>query len=408
MFSTGKGLARRGALIAMLGGALITAFPSASATASSYSQRQEQLQELIQQKQSKLHSLNHQRSNLLDQIQASDVQLASIQRRMNALTAALADARGTLAQIDAHLNAVTVALQTKNAQLEATMGELAARQAAMNERVAEIYMGTPTSYTEALSEAQDFNDVVAANQFASSVIRADQATVTRLEQTEAKIAAQRGDISVQQAELVAARNSATVQAQKIASLTAQQSAVQAQEQQVRALQHHYLTLVNAQRNNYIRAINQLKAENAAITSLLLGAQRGQNVVQGVGGYLKWPVSGPITSPFGWRIHPIYHYRSFHTGIDIGVATGTIVKAARHGTVLFTGYDGAYGLIVIIDHGGQLATVYAHLSRVFVSKGEHVGTLSSIAASGNTGWSTGPHLHFEVRSQGVPVNPIGWL
>jgi len=169
-----------------------------------------------------------------------------------------------------------------------------------------------------------------------------------------------------------------------------------------------LSQVNDQRQAYINAIKELQAESDAITAMLRGLQAGQYVVQGRGGYLKWPVSGPITSPFGWRIHPVYGYRSFHTGIDIGVPVGTTVKAARYGKVIYTGYNGAYGLIVMIDHGGSLATIYAHLSRVYVSVGQRVSTLQPIAASGNTGWSTGPHLHFEVRSQGEPVNPIRWL
>ena len=88
--------------------------------------------------------------------------------------------------------------------------------------------------------------------------------------------------------------------------------------------------------------------------------------------------------------------------------GTTVKAARYGRVIYTGWNGAFGLVVIIDHGNSLATMYAHLSRVFVSAGQRVGTLQPIAASGNTGVSTGPHLHFQVDLQGTPVNPLNWL
>jgi murein DD-endopeptidase MepM/ murein hydrolase activator NlpD len=91
-----------------------------------------------------------------------------------------------------------------------------------------------------------------------------------------------------------------------------------------------------------------------------------------------------------------------------VPVGTIVKAARYGKVIYTGWNGAFGLVVIIDHGNSLATMYAHLSRVFVSVGQRVGTLQAVAASGNTGMTTGPHLHFQVDLQGNPVNPMNWL
>jgi murein DD-endopeptidase MepM/ murein hydrolase activator NlpD len=399
---------KRVALFAMLLGSFLIAVPAASVGASSYSQRQEQLQELIRQKEAHLHSLNHSAHDLLGQIQDSDVRLARLQRQLDSLSAQLAQARDNLSQLDARLNALTAALQDKTSQLQAALGTLADRRTAMNQRVAAIYMGAPTSYEEALSAASDFADVITANQFAGSVVRSDQETVKRLQDAEAQIEAQRNDISAKQSELVTQRNAVAAEAQKIADIESQQAAARAVQASERAHQHHLLTLVNLQRYSYINAIRELQVESASISALLRGFQRGQRVIQGVGGYLKWPVSGPITSPFGWRIHPIYHYRSFHTGIDIGVPTGTTVKAARYGKVVFTGYDGAYGLIVIIDHGNSLATVYAHLSRVFVRVGQRVGTLRSIAASGNTGWSTGPHLHFEVRLQGTPVNPISWL
>jgi murein DD-endopeptidase MepM/ murein hydrolase activator NlpD len=156
------------------------------------------------------------------------------------------------------------------------------------------------------------------------------------------------------------------------------------------------------------ALQSMLAQSRSIEGLLNRAQRGQRVVQGYGGYLKWPVSGRISSPYGWRTHPIYGYRSFHTGIDIAAPYGTTVKSARSGEVLYVGVREAYGLIVIIDHGNSLATVYAHLSKAYVRAGQSVRTLSSIGAVGCSGWCTGPHLHFEVRLSGKPVNPMGWL
>jgi murein DD-endopeptidase MepM/ murein hydrolase activator NlpD len=398
---------RRIALLAVVAGSLL-AVSAVPVGATSYSQRQDQLQQLIRQKEARLHTLNHQAQDLVGQIQSSDVRLAQIQRSLDSLSAQLAAARDTLSQIDAQLNVLTAALQDKTSQLESALGTLADQRAAMNRRVAEIYMGAPTTYQEALSAASDFADVITANQYASSVVRSDQETVKRLQDAEALIESQRNDISAQQSELVTQRNAAAAQAQKIADLEQQMASVRSAQTSERAHQAYLLRLVNRQRHSYVDAIQQLRVESASITALLRGLQSGQRVIQGVGGYLKWPVSGPITSPFGWRIHPIYHYRSFHTGIDIGVAEGTTVKVARYGKVVFTGWDGAYGLIVIVDHGNSLATVYAHLSRVFVRVGQRVRTLQSIAASGNTGWSTGPHLHFEVRLQGTPVNPISWL
>jgi murein DD-endopeptidase MepM/ murein hydrolase activator NlpD len=398
----------RVALGAMITAIALAALPSVTASASSYSDRQQELQVLIQQKEARLHTLTHQANDLFGQLTDTNQQLAATQRRLESLSMQLIQARARLAAIDAQLNVVSAALNGKSAELEMLLGVLEAQQVAVNQRVADIYINAPTGYSQALSNSQDFADVVTANQFAGSVIRSDANTILKLQSTKAEVEGQRNDIAAHQAAIVKARNAAAAEAQQIANIQSQQAATRAQQQFLQVHQNHLLRQVNSQRSSYISAIQELQRENNLLSAVIRGAQRGQRVIQGVGGYLKWPVTGPITSPFGWRIHPIYGYRSFHTGIDIGVPTGTIVKAARYGKVIYTGYNGAFGLVVIIDHGNSLATMYAHLSRVFVSPGQSVHTLQSIAASGNTGWSTGPHLHFQVDLQGQPVNPLNWL
>jgi murein DD-endopeptidase MepM/ murein hydrolase activator NlpD len=399
---------RRVALSAMIIAAALAALPSTTASASSYSQRQQELQLLIQQKEARLHQLTHQVNDIFSRLRDTDQQVAATQRRLDSLAMQLTAARARLAAIDAQLSVVSVALNSKSAQLQVLLGVLEAEQTAVNQRIADIYINAPTGYSQALSQSQDFADVVTANQFAGSVIRSDANTMLKLEQTKAQVEGQRNDIANHQAAIVQARNAAAAEAQQIANIENEQAVARAQQKSLHTSQLSLLRQVNGQRNQYVRAIQELQRENNLLSAIIRGAQRGQRVIQGVGGYLKWPVSGPITSPFGWRTHPIYGYRSFHTGIDIGVAMGTIVKAARYGKVIYTGYNGAFGLVVIIDHGNSLATMYAHLSRVFVSPGQTVRTLQSIAASGSTGWSTGPHLHFQVDLQGQPVNPMSWL
>lgn len=392
----------------MITSAALAALPSTTASASTYSQRQQELQLLIQQKEARLHTLTHRANDLFGQLQDTNQQLAATQRRLESLSFQLVTARAKLAAIDAQLNVVSAALRDKSAQLEVLLGVLESQQAEVDQHIADIYINAPTGYSQALSQSQDFADVVTANQFAGSVIRNDANVMLKLQQIKDQVEGQKNDIATHEAAIVKARNAQAVELQQIANLQGEQATARAQQHALMAHQNHLLRQVNSQRYSYIKAIQELQRENNLLSAIIRGAQRGQRVIQGVGGYLKWPVSGPITSPFGWRIHPIYGYRSFHTGIDIGVPMGTIVKAARYGKVIYTGYNGAFGLVVIIDHGNSLATMYAHLSRVFVSPGQSVHTLQSIAASGNTGWSTGPHLHFQVDLQGTPVNPISWL
>jgi murein DD-endopeptidase MepM/ murein hydrolase activator NlpD len=135
---------------------------------------------------------------------------------------------------------------------------------------------------------------------------------------------------------------------------------------------------------------------------------GAIVVVPSGGGLMHPVPGRITSGFGMRYHPLFHTRRNHTGVDFGARMGTPIAAAADGVVISTGYGRAYGNRVVIDHGGGLATMYGHCSAVYVGAGQRVKKGQRIAAVGSTGWSTGPHLHFEVWVNGTPVNPMSRL
>ncbi len=126
--------------------------------------------------------------------------------------------------------------------------------------------------------------------------------------------------------------------------------------------------------------------------------------------MQWPskASTRITSPFGMRNHPILKVPKMHTGIDIGASSGTDILAANAGTVITAGWNNSYGYMVMIDHGGGIVTLYAHASKLLVSTGNVVARGQTIAKVGSTGMSTGPHLHFEVRLNGVYKNPLDYV
>lgn len=151
----------------------------------------------------------------------------------------------------------------------------------------------------------------------------------------------------------------------------------------------------------------LKAEADKITKILAKMKVTQKYV---GGVMSWPVpsSSRITSPFGYRIHPILKTKKLHTGIDIGVPSNNSVISAQGGTVIHSGWLGGYGKTLIIDHGGGIATLYAHNNTLLVGVGAKVSRGQSIAKSGSTGLSTGPHLHFEVRVNGQYVDPMKYV
>ena len=148
-------------------------------------------------------------------------------------------------------------------------------------------------------------------------------------------------------------------------------------------------------------IDALQAASNDIAARIRAAQVGESSTPSSAG-LIWPVSGPITSPFGWR------WGRMHQGIDIGVPMGTPIKAAAAGTIIYCGWESGYGNLTVIDHGGNLATAYGHQSSIAVTCGEHVAQGQVIGYVGCTGHCTGPHLHFEVRVGGNPVDPMGYL
>lgn len=127
----------------------------------------------------------------------------------------------------------------------------------------------------------------------------------------------------------------------------------------------------------------------------------------VQGY-SWPLVGRLSSGFGPRVHPIFGTRRMHTGLDIGGTAGEPIYAAKAGTVIFAGWRGGYGNAVVIDHGGGFSTLYAHQSQIGVSAGQLVAIGDVIGYVGSTGWSTGPHLHYELRLNGSPIDPLPYL
>jgi murein DD-endopeptidase MepM/ murein hydrolase activator NlpD len=154
-----------------------------------------------------------------------------------------------------------------------------------------------------------------------------------------------------------------------------------------------------------------RLEREIVVLTRLSVQQAAKQTHG-SGVLAWPLRGKITSGFGYRMHPIHHKSLMHTGLDISRAHGTPVAAADSGHVIYSGWRGGYGKVVMINHGNQrgnnIVTLYAHLSSIRVGTGQEVNKGSTIGNVGSTGYSTGAHLHFEVRVDGRPVNPLGYL
>ncbi|MGH3744329.1 MAG: M23 family metallopeptidase [Mycobacteriales bacterium] len=154
-------------------------------------------------------------------------------------------------------------------------------------------------------------------------------------------------------------------------------------------------------------VAQLQVESAQIAALIRQRAATGTGVVGKGGLL-WPTPGPVTSPFGYRVDPVTGKYALHAGLDIGAPTGARIRAAKAGTVIFAGQETGYGNYTCIDHGGGFSTCYAHQSKQLVTVGETVAQGQVIGLVGDTGYTTGPHLHFETRVNGTPVNPAQYF
>ena len=224
-----------------------------------------------------------------------------------------------------------------------------------------------------------------------------------------KLTQQANQIKQQRTEVETKKNEITLIRQQ---LLAEKVDYQTQAQ----LQSELIGRLNSDRLALEAAQTQLQKDSQAIGNLiqqkiraaeLAKANSKRNWVRG-SGIMAFPSNGRISSPFGFRTHPKLGYRRMHTGMDFAASYGSPIRAADSGTVIFAGWYGGYGYAVIINHGKGITTLYGHSSKLYVVEGESVKRGQAIAAIGSTGLSTGPHLHFEVRKNGNPVNPANYF
>ncbi|MCE2928021.1 MAG: M23 family metallopeptidase, partial [Candidatus Caenarcaniphilales bacterium] len=176
----------------------------------------------------------------------------------------------------------------------------------------------------------------------------------------------------------------------------------------RTAQKEVLTRLQNERRLYEEGERQLERESVKLVYKITELSTVTLDNAEATGRFIYPVKAKITSPFGPRIHPIFGVRSMHSGIDLAAPRGTPIKASEGGIVIYSGWYGGYGRVVIVDHSKGLSTLYAHLDAASVKVGDKVKQGQVVGYEGATGYATGPHLHFEVRNDGKPQNPVSFL
>ncbi|MDZ8187113.1 MAG: peptidoglycan DD-metalloendopeptidase family protein [Nostoc sp. ChiSLP02] len=325
------------------------------------------------------------------------------QKHLTGLKQNLQTTDSYIQESESRLQQATQRLQQLETDLAVAQRAYETRQIATVARLRYLQRSPASQGWAVLLESQNISDFFSRRHQLKLVYQADQQILQKLN-------AQANSINQQKTQVEEQKNQiALIREQLLAQKADYQTQAQSQSELIQRLNSDRLALEAAQ--------NQLDRESKNLEVLIQqkvaqAAQAKTNSrttikIQGTGVF-AYPSDAATSSPFGWRMHPVLGYRRFHAGLDFAASYGSTIRAADSGTVIFAGWYGGYGRAVIIDHGNGITTLYGHTSELYVSDGQAVERGQAIAAVGSTGLSTGPHLHFEVRRNGSPVNPADYL
>lgn len=352
--------------------------------------------------------INQERQNVIqERDRLTNLQQAA-QNRLTGIANNLQTTNSQIQDSEARLQAATQRLQQLEADLAVAEQAYQQRQLATMARLRYLQRSPISQGWAVLLQSRNISDFISRRYQLKLVYQADQKMLAKLATEANLINQQKTQVEEQKNEV------ALIREQLLAQKADYQAQAQSQSELIQRLNSDRLALEAAQNQlerdsqNLEVLIQQKIAEARAREAAQAKANNRKNDFIGGTGLFAIPSNAPTSSPFGWRVHPILGYRRFHAGLDFAASYGSTIRAADSGTVIFAGWYGGYGKTVIIDHGRGITTLYAHSSELYVTEGQTVQRGQAIAAVGSTGLSTGPHLHFEVRRNGTPVNPADYL
>lgn len=338
--------------------------------------------------QQQMQVQQNQAAKAQQQVDSVSEQLRQIQTEMDA-------AQGEYNNIQAKLNQTEQQIKVNSEILAKAEKDLAQRGTILNKRMRDIYENGQINYLDVLFGSRDFADFTTRMDLLSRILKQDTDLIAKVKAERELVLQKRGELERDRASILELKKAADEK----------KKLIEARKQD----RERVLSSAISERDSAERAYQELLETSRQIQQMI----RSQSGRRGGGvsgtGVLMWPTAATIiTSPYGTRTHPIFGTTRYHSGIDIGADYGDTVVAADSGTVIYSGWMGGYGKAVIIDHNNGLSTLYGHNSELLVSEGQQVRKGQPISRVGSTGYSTGPHLHFEVRLNGEPVDPMGYL
>ncbi|HEX5586568.1 MAG TPA: peptidoglycan DD-metalloendopeptidase family protein [Acidimicrobiia bacterium] len=331
-------------------------------------------------------------------------QKAKLDATLGDLESQVAAAQASLAAAQADLDSLNFAEVLLTAKIDKTQVKLADAEADTKKSAVLLYMRPDsTSVLDLIGSADGSGAIVEGKHYLERVSQKRRDDLARSERLRKTLDEQKSDLDAQQAKADATRAEAEATKSRIETLYAQQQSARDAAAQAQAGFESRVQTLSLEQD---QLESEKAVEDARIRATIEGA--GDGPPMGNGRFLKPVGNAPITSGFGYRTDPITGTSAFHSGLDFGAPCGTPIKAGGNGVVISAGWNGGYGNATIINHGGGLATLYGHQSAFAVGAGQTVTAGQVIGYVGSTGKSTGCHVHFEVRVNGNPVDPTGYL
>jgi murein DD-endopeptidase MepM/ murein hydrolase activator NlpD len=288
-------------------------------------------------------------------------------------------------------------VQTEMEELKTERGKI---QNIVNERVVALYKYSYQSQLQILFTAHNFSEFISRFEMVGRYVEKDARVLDDFKLQQNRINKKEDALEKKQQALAEQKNLYARLHQRASQEQSRQfTMIQAKQKE--------LAILQTDRRGLEESLDELERISKEMETQIREYQNNNHVALGSGIYV-WPISGRITSYFGNRYHPILKKNKYHSGLDIAAPQGDTILATDSGVVIFSGLNGGYGKMISIDHGAGFSSVYAHSSLLLVDKGQTVTKGQAIAKVGSTGLSTGPHLHFEIRKNGTPVNPMKYL
>jgi murein DD-endopeptidase MepM/ murein hydrolase activator NlpD len=389
----------------LLLGLLVLCAVAAPALGDDIAGKKQQVDQQIQELSSKLSAQRASENALRKEIDGVTARIRRLEANVGDVSLQLSTLEQDLALHRERLAKLTKLYKLQSNRLGGLQRQYEVAVRRLDRRLVSIYIGGQPSLIEFVFGATSIDDVIAKVDYMGRIAREDRRIAVEVASAKHAMQKARKRTRAVRRQVAGAAHVITARAAQVRET--RDALVGARDSLNASKEHKLVALsdLSAQEQAEASEIDALRASSAALGAQIRAAQArtagGPDATPSSAG-LVWPVSGPVTSPFGWR------WGRMHEGIDIGVGYGTPIHAAAAGTVIYCGWESGYGNLVVIDHGGNLATAYGHQSSIAVSCGQQVSQGQVIGYVGCTGHCFGPHLHFEVRIGGNPVDPLGYL